>query len=218
MMRYNLRMFALCLMLACICKPANAELTLAFSTDNGENFSDVFDVRTGESLRIGVYLQQSGGETILTSEALVAWGFGLTRSPSEFGAIADAFSNPAFNFENHNVATTSGFEWEYGESAATGIRGDEILLGSFQFDAIEEGITRFTVEDRLVGSGIENASWFTSALTPLDTEIFGETEEDTFRFSVNSITAIPEPSGTVLIVGIGLIAYVRRRRRNREPI
>ncbi|MEL7497650.1 MAG: PEP-CTERM sorting domain-containing protein [Planctomycetota bacterium] len=202
----------LSIVLLCLGSTASADLVIGFSDDGGISFSDDFEVATGDGLTIDVFLRQNGVDTVLTDEGIVAWGFDLTHSPTGLGTIADPTVNPVFDFENHNVITSDGFEWEYAETASLGIRGNDILLGSFQFNASSEGTTTFTVEDRLVGTGVGNANWITSSFASLDEEIFGVGAADTYQFSVNSIVGVPEPNSLLMFGLLGMSVLHRRRR------
>lgn len=191
--------------------PAHAELILSFSSDNGSTFKNDFEIRVGESLNFGIYLQQSEPETVLTSEGLVSWGFDLAQLSQTPGTISEATPNPAFDFANHNVVTSTGFEWEYADSTGLGVAGESVLLGSFRYDATSEGTSVFTLGDRSLGTGPGNASWFTPSFSELDQTIFGANASDEFQFTINAV-AVPEPSGLALVAMMGLVALMRRRR------
>ncbi|MGB7326890.1 MAG: PEP-CTERM sorting domain-containing protein [Rubripirellula sp.] len=192
--------------------PAQAELVLGISSDNGASFATDFDVQVGESLNFEIYLQQSGAETILNTEGLVSWGFDLTRTSTSVGTIASASANPVFDFANHNVTTPTGFEWEYADSSGFGVTGNNILLGSFQYQAIAEGGSVFTLEDRLIGTTPGDANWFTPVFTELDQQLFAGANSS-YQFNVNSTTAVPEPSSLALLACVAGVAVLRRRRR-----
>ena len=214
-MRFLTPFIATCLIFisACFCKPTNADLLLNFSSNNGASFANDFEVQTGDSLTIGVFLQQTDTDTVLTDEGLIAWGFDLTRTTTNLGTIPSRSVDSAFDVQNRDITTATGFEWEYGESAGLGIRGNAIQLGSFQYDSTADGETIFVVEDRLVGSGIANATWFTSSFTDLDEQIFGNGATSTYQFSVNSISSIPEPSSLLMLSCIAVLSTIRRRRK-----
>ena len=85
-------------------------------------------------------------------------------------------------------------------------------MGSFQFDSTAEGVSMFTIEDRLVGAGAGNASWVTSSFGFLNEQIFGSGAADTFQFSINATSAVPEPSSFVLLGCFAGLVIGRRRR------
>ncbi len=182
------------------------------SADNGGSFRNSFDVPSGDSINIEVYLQQTELDSVLTDEGIVSWGFDLSKSPSDLGTISNATANPSFDFENHEATTESGFEWEYAQSTGAGITGSEILLGSFQFETLSEGTTVFRIQDRIIGSGPGNASWFTPSFTELDEEVFGSGAANTFLFSVNATSAVPEPNSLALLSYAAVGFFLRRKR------
>lgn len=195
----------------CHCQFSHADIVIIFSADNGNTFSDSFEVTTGDVLSLAIYASETDPDNVLSTEGLVSFGLDLTTSPSDLGTISSALANPLFDFEQHNETTQNGFEWEYAETANNGIRNESILLGSFQFEARNEGTTVFDVEDRAPGSGIENASWLTPSLDILDEQVFGDQATGSFRFTVNAVS-VPEPSSLVLLTLIAVTGAARRRR------
>ncbi|MEM6470120.1 MAG: hypothetical protein AAF802_11240 [Planctomycetota bacterium] len=191
---------------------ARAELTIAYSVDDGNSFSSEVDIREGESVEIEIYARQSEPETVLLSEGLIAFGLDLTIDPRDLGRLTEASVNQQFDLENVNLFTETGFEWEFGVGNGIGVSGDEILLGSFEFESTSIGTTEITVGDRLVGTGIGNASWLTPTPEILDQRIFGANSTDRFSFFINA-TAIPEPSSCFIVGGLFGAATLRRGRR-----
>ena len=117
-----------------------------------------------------------------------------------------------FDFENHNNTTANGFEWEFGQSAGTGVQGNAVLLGSFRFDSVADGTTLMTIEDRLPGTGVGNANWITPTFNILDEQIFGTGASGSVQFSIDSSSAVPEPSSLALLNCLFGWSLVRRRR------
>ena len=198
-------------MLAVFSNTLQADFVINLSSDNGTIFSDNFDVQVGESLNLSVFLQQSSPDTILFDEGLASFGLDLSSSSTSLGTISNPMVNPVFDFQNHNVATISGFEWEY--AAGTSATGDSILLGSFQFESSAVGTTNFIIADRNPGSGPLDASWVTPGFTQLDEQIFGMGAADTFQFSVNATSAVPEPSSLALLTCAGVVGLLRWRKK-----
>lgn len=207
--------FGLILSSISIVNRAPAGLVLSFSDDSGASFSDEFSVQTGDSLTVGLYLQQFDGETILTDEGLFSWGLDVTNTSPGIGSIAGAAVNPAFDTPNHDVTTASGFEWEFADSSFAGVQNESILLGTFRYEARNEGTSAFTIEDRVVGPGFFNANWFTPSLSSLDEQIFGVGSAGNYQFTVNSVTAVPEPSSILLFGFVSCALVCQRRRRVR---
>lgn len=201
-------------MTMCLNSQVGADLVLGFSVDNGTTFSNDFNITTGDNLTIDIFARETSPNNELSSGGLVAFGFDLTSSPTGLGLISDATRNPLFDFENHNVPTATGFEWEYGESANTGIGngGDgSVFLGNFQFNSTADGTTVFTIEDRSVGSGVGNANWITPTFDILDEQFFGPGAAGSFQFSINA-SAVPEPSTFTMCAGASMFFLMRRRR------
>ncbi|MEO1616235.1 MAG: PEP-CTERM sorting domain-containing protein [Planctomycetota bacterium] len=196
------------------CSPTFAGLTLNFSGDNGASFSDSFDAQVGDALTIGVYIQQTAPDTILTDDGMVGWGFDLTRDNVALGSVSNAAANSVYDFENHNVTTSTGFEWEYGTTSTdpADFRDSQFHLGSFQFNPMGGGSTLFTVQDRKIGTGFANSSWLTPSASDFDEQLFGSGATGSFQFSVN-VTAVPEPSSLVVISGVAGLCILRRRLR-----
>lgn len=202
------------LLLVVFAASSQAGLVISFSDDNGAGFANTFTVQTGESTTIGVFLQQTSPDTILNDEGIVSWGFNLSRSPSDLGTLSSPAINSEFDFENHSVATAAGYELEYAQTTGAGVTGDSILLASFEFTSSADGTTGFTVEDRLIGAGPGNATWFTPSFTELDEQIFGTGATDTYQFSIQSISAVPESSCFALFGGLVGLVSLRRPRRH----
>ena len=213
--------FGIALFCICMNNIASADLAIAFSIDNGVNFVDQVEATAGDQLTIGIYLRETDpvNERLLVDEGIISFGFDLTRSNPGLGTIVDPVVNSEFDFVNHDVTTATGFEWEYGESLGSGIKGANVLLGSFQFDIASPGTSTMTVEDRLLGSGTGNASWYTPSFADIDEQIFGTGASNSFGFTIHAVSAVPEPNSITLF---GLLmtgfAVVRRRVRNRRPV
>ncbi len=113
-MNIPMRSFSLCLTMTFLycCKPAAADLLLSFSNDNGGIFSDNFDVQVGDRSTIGIYLQQTAPDTVLTGDGIVSWGFDLTQAATSLGTISGPTVNPDFDVVNHNEMMASSFQWE----------------------------------------------------------------------------------------------------------
>lgn len=190
---------------------AEADQILAFSTDSGATFSDAFEVNVGETVTVGLYLNEIGPDTDLADDGLIGFGLDLSYI-AEFGTISSADPSAFFNVQNHDVRSATGFEWEYFEENSSGLRGSTVFLGSLDFASTQTGLTNFTISDRLVGGGFSNASWFTVSANSLDENIFGNGATDTYSFSINS-SAVPEPSGVILLAAMAGVGFSFRRDR-----
>ncbi len=195
-----------------ICHPASAVLTLGFSTDNGTSFSNSFDLLTGESITIGVYINEEADDNILDTVGFFGFGLTAASAPTTFGAVSAAAIDPLYDFNTIDEFTGSTIDWE----AAIFLNDIPIaqshFLGSFQFDATADGSTVFTFADRLVGTGTATTGWLDGSGEELDQLLFGPGATGTFAVTINS-TPIPEPGSFALCVGGILIAGLRRRRK-----
>ena len=190
---------------------SHAQQILEFSTDSGATFSNAFNVPVGSTLSVDVFLNEALPSTTLTDEGLIGFGMDVIHSTG-FGTITNANPNPQFDFANHDVQLSNGFEWEYFQSASTGVTGSSIVIGSLDFAAAQAGVTTFTVSDRLVGPGFVNASWLTSLANPLDENIFGPGASDTCTFTITSVDAVPEPGGVILLPALACLFFRRTRK------
>ena len=202
--------FLLCSVI--LASAARADLSLVFSRDNGNTFSNSFSSTVGNSLTIGIFLQQTAPDTILTNEGLIGFGLDLSQL-SGAGTISNPSQNTFFDFSNHNSVTGNGFEWEFFETANTGLKGSTLMIGSFQFNSDSVGDNAFSIEDRLVGAGLQHASWLTPTLNPIDESIFGAGATETYDFNID-FSAIPEPGICWVLASTVLLA---KRRRNLRP-
>ena len=202
---------SLVLGMSLLASAAEADQVLAFSSDSGETFTDAFEVNVGETVTVGLYLNEIGPGTILVDDGIVGLGLDLSFV-ADRGTISSANPSSFFNVQNHDVRSATGFEWEYFEEANTGLRGSSVFLGSLDFASTQSGLTNFTISDRNIGSGLSSASWFTPDLGILDENIFGAGATDTYSFSITA-SAIPEPSGAIVLAAIAGFGLMFRRDR-----
>ncbi len=187
---------------------ACADIFPVFSDDGGSSFSDTFSTTPGGTVTVGVYVEESAPNTELSAQGLIGFGFDITHTTG-LGSISSATPNAVFDIENHNVTNADGFEWEYFENTGTGISGNRLFLGAFDFDATANGTTTFTLGDRLPGTGFANESWLTPGLTALDEDIFGAGATGEFEFF---IVAVPEPGAFLLAFPMLGAMLIRRRK------
>ena len=190
---------------------SDAQQVLEFSSDSGATFSNSFNVDVGNTLSVDVFLNEALPSTTLTDDGLIGFGMDVIHNAG-LGTITNANPNPQFDFANHDVPLPNGFEWEYFQSASTGVRGSSILIGSLDFAAAQAGITTFTVSDRIVGPGFANSSWLTSAASPLDENIFGAGASEVYTFSITSVDAVPEPGAAVFLPALACLVFRRTRK------
>jgi hypothetical protein len=177
---------------------ASADLFLTMSIDDGNSFGNSFDVEAGESLTIGIWAQEDGSNTEFSTEGLVSFGFDLELLDSNAGEISDANQNPLFDVENFNSSSSTGFQWEFGEGSGSGVSGQSILLGTFEFDVAGDRPAVFNLTDRIPGSGVGAASWITPSFGLLDEQVFGTGATGSYGLTLN-VTAVPEPNSACLV-------------------
>lgn len=172
-----------------------------------------FTVNAGGTVDVDVYLEQTGGDTILTDDGLFGYGvrllFNTPPIPSDPAAVlaeSDILANPAFD-----DAAFATVELISGESAgASGsvldpfspLVGSRILLGTFTFtggNTVGE-VTNLTATDF---SGLDET--ISGLGTPLDSMV-----QD--GFATITVTAVPEPSSILILFAGGVAAIMRRRR------
>jgi len=203
--------FLVGLLATSVCRPASADLVLTFSIDSGANFSNSFDVMTGDSLSIGVYLNETAPDTILADEGFFGFGLTAVAAPTGFGTISAASILPLYDFNTIDEFTASTIDWEAAIFLNDIPVGPSHLLGTFQFDTTVDGSTVITFADRLPGTGTPNVGWLSGFGNELDQLIFGAGATDTFDLTITAI-AIPEP-GSCVLLAVALIGITFRRRR-----
>jgi len=194
-----------------VCHPATAGLTLGFSADSGASFLDSFDVLTGDSVTIGVYINEDADDDILDTVGFFGFGLTAVAAPTTFGAISAAAIDPLYDFNTIDEFTGSTIDWEAAIFLNDIPIGQSIFLGSFQFDTTADGSTVFTFADLLPGTGSANTGWLDGFGNELDQLIFGAGATNTYQLTITS-TTIPEPGSFAFCVVGMLIAGTRRRR------
>jgi len=86
------------LLATCFCHPATAALSLGFSIDNGASF-----LNTGDSVTIGVYLNEDADDDILDTVGLLGFGLTAAAAPTTFGTISAASRDDFRSFDRSAV-------------------------------------------------------------------------------------------------------------------
>jgi len=184
--------------------------TLGFSIDGGNTFSNSFDVVTGSSTDIEVYLSDLAPSTILSSEGLFGLGLQGDLDSTAAGSIGSATLNPTYDFVTTDNFNALAIEWEAAVLVNNIPTASSILLGTFQFDSTANGVSALTFGDIRPGATSAEASWVTGLGNELDESIFGTGATNTFVLSLNSI---PEPgTASLFVVGSMLLSAFGRRR------
>ncbi len=195
-----------------ISRPATAAITLGFSVDNGTSFSNSIDLLTGDSVTVGVYLNDDAPGGILDTVGFFGFGLTAATAPTTFGTISAASIDPLYDFNTIDEFTGSTIDWEAAIFLTSIPTGQSIFMGSFQFDTTADGSTVFTFADRLTGTGTANTGWLDGAGNELDQLLFGPGATGTFELTITS-AAVPEPATMSLLAMGGLALLGRRRRR-----
>ncbi len=198
---------------ACLSSQLNADVVVAFSTDNGNSLSNEANILAGDLVTVSVFLAESNPDTILANDGLL--GFGLTgiANLDGSGTITDAGHNPVFDFSSTDDFSSSSIDWEALVLNNTVPTGSRILLGSFDFQTVSDGSTTFEFGDIQPGSTSAEANWLSGAGSELDQVIFGTGSSDTFQFVVN-VSSVPEPASSAILL-LGSLALACNRRRSR---
>ena len=184
---------------------------LNFSIDGGNSFGNSFNIASGSSTNVDVFLSEVPPDTTLSTAGLFSLGLAADLDSAAFGTISSADLNPVYDFITTDSFNTIAIEWEAAVLANTIPTGSSIRLGSFQFDSTAAGVSSFTFGDSQPGSGGINDNWFTGSGVLLDDLIFGAGSTGTFSLTLNS-AAVPEP-GTVSLILFGtMLAGFRRRK------
>lgn len=198
---------------ACLSSQVNADIAIAFSTDNGSSFSNDVNVQAGGLVAVSIFLSESGSDTVLANDGLLGFGLAGTASLGGSGTITDAGHNPIFDFSSTNSFSDDSIDWEALVLNNTAPTGSRILLGSFDFQTVADGSATFEFGDIQPGSTSAESNWLSGAGAELDEIIFGTGSFNTFQLRVN-VTSVPEPASSAVLL-LGSLALVCNRRRSR---
>ena len=181
---------------------AVGQVELQFS--DGTTTDTTFNVDVGTTQTISVIAVDTTGTT-LADNGLTTFGFSLnaTANSGTASTLVD-FTNdsrfaPAVSVIEPSSASVSGLAFP------SVVQQASQTLGEFEISVAAPGSTTFTLSDRTGNTD------FGSGATDLDGAIFAQI----VGFTINAGTAIPEPSGGLLI-GFSMLATMIRRKRNRS--
>ena len=187
---------------------AVGQVDIVFS--DGTTTGTTFNVDVGTTQTISVIAAETETGTALSTDGLNGFGFLLDASATSGTAseITSFTANPAFSggfgTEDDVTATSLGQR----RLIFANVPGTSVPLGDVDISVTAPGTTVFTLSD------FSNLLEFgTSGGEGLDPVIFQGNR--TFSFTINAGTAIPEPSGGLLI-GFSMLATMIRRKRNRS--
>ena len=181
---------------------AVGQVELQFS--DGTTTDTTFNVDVGTTQTISVIAVDTTGTT-LADNGLTTFGFSLNAAANSGTAstLVD-FTNDSRFAPAGSVVTPSSASVA-GLALLGAVPQASQTLGEFEISVAAPGSTTFTLSDRTGNTD------FGSGATDLDGAIFAQI----VGFTINAGTAIPEPSGGLLI-GFSMLATMIRRKRNRS--
>jgi|GEM_PF-3178706 len=143
------------------------------------------------------------------ADAIIAFGFDLDLSGTgTLGFNGFTPNSPVFDIDADHalISDLDGILAASGGSFISGppVSGSDILLGTLSFTATGIG----NVQVSLTADDLGLGSWFTEGLIPENIQL------DNFMPTVTAanVNIVPEP-GTIYLLGIGLLGFVRFRRK-----
>ncbi|MCA9158881.1 MAG: hypothetical protein KDA72_11170 [Planctomycetales bacterium] len=203
----------------CLLPKAQADLILQFSPDNLQSGTTV---SIGNTFAVDLYVAESGGETGMVDSGLFSFGTLATYSTANLQFLSGTI-DPVWTplFSELFAGPQQGQISAYGAAFDEIPKADVIHLATFQFQAIEAGITSIlfgdldsTIDDFTLGDATVDNPFPTS----LDVPLFGDTLTNTYGFSVNiQSTAVPESSAFSSIIFAFILWLLRKRVSGRLP-
>ena len=190
------------------------ELVLRFSDDGGNTFKTNFTGNPNSNFSVGLYLVDTDGVGgILEQEGLFSFALAGQVTSGNSGVISGATSNPVFDAVGvNNGFTATSVELQAGVLFNIPPVGPEVLLGTFEFDAVSNGTTSIEWGDLVPGSGTTADNWLTGSNNLIDDQIFGVGSNDVFVTNF-VVTSIPEPSTMLMFSAVMVHLLGRRKRR-----
>lgn len=163
-----------------------AQLNVVFSTDGGSTFSNTGSVTVGNTISVGVYLEDSDTNGPVATDGLLGFGIIGDLLPQNLGLINNTAIDAAFGIRQTGASSSVKIDWE----AATFIMppsGSPVLLGTFDYQSTAAGTSVIDFSDKRPGSSSADTDWASGTGVELDETIFGAGATGTFSFSINSV-------------------------------
>lgn len=189
---------------------ARADLLLTFSLDDGSTFTNSVTMGVTDSIQVGVFLRQSDPETRLTDIGLQNFGTKATFNPGLI-EISNQEVSKSFIPVFDSINNTTG-NLELAGLTFSPLNSENIKLAEFTLLASSFGTTVLDFGDFDPSPTASNFTLGNDA--DLDPSLFSPSGQgsDRSRSYRLTVTAVPEPSAT-LLVSIGGSALVFRRRK-----
>lgn len=137
----------------------------------------------GQSTMVNVYADITGGDFV------TAWGLDIASSELSVGTLTFSSLGPSWTLgPNPDGDGFTGFN-------LSGISGNNVLLASFEFTALSEGVTFISLSQTLGDP----------------TELFQGQCPETPTLQGATISVVPAPGAATVLAGLGLCALRRRR-------
>lgn len=201
---------------------AKADMILGFSLDGQ---TQQFSVNTAQAINVPIYLIQSAGESRLTEFGIVS--FGLSGRFQSSTVTVEGFTFTSAFTDFREFTSTAGSFQVFGNVPFNAVgpnpglvpaKGAPLLLGTLSLRTTGAGETLFHVGDYDPSQPSFSDFSFAGAASvdSLDHVLFNSDSQKTYSFTVNQITAVPEPNsilGGVALVAMALMQRFRVRRR-----
>ncbi|MEM9412537.1 MAG: hypothetical protein AAGA30_15590, partial [Planctomycetota bacterium] len=195
-----------------------ADVVITFSVDGGMTFGSFFDVNTGTSTEVGIYLAETSPDDVLSNDGLFGFGLSLQLATANTGEISAGTIDNVFDFVATDVVASEFVRFEAATFFNQPPTGSVIQLAEFEFTPIADGSSIFMLEDISPGIGTVNTSWLSGIGNELDHEIFGTSASGTFPLTLSATTAIPEPFLATPVTFGCVVCLIATRRRNDTAI
>jgi len=208
----SLMLFLVCTL--ALAPTVQAALMFEFANSAGVPQSDFSISAAGGTAEIQLYLRQTAPDMILSTEGLLSAGVelsynGAVAHVANAGAVAPNLDFDVLADVSFPDANSVGLDL----LSSTGVTavGDRILLGTFTFTGLSNGIMSLSTADLTPVSGVDNT--ISVGGTVLDELIANATA----TLQVGDVEVVPEPSsqlvfGVCLAIG-GLACWLRSKRR-----
>ncbi len=186
-------------------RAAHADLILDFSPDGSVTS---FAVNPGGTVEVPIFLRQVGAGPFapdITSDGLLGFGFqvDLTSTPGSATATGFSISSPFIDLAGISTLGASSLQL-FGDNFA-GVTGSAVELARITIlGNVAGNTTNITLSDPNPAPLVQDFG--TLGSSDLDSQIFSTP-------ATISVTTVPEPGSTLLLVAFSIASFARRRTR-----